>query len=59
MPFAGKFHPPLTTIRIPHYEIGAAAADLLLERLAEPGAPARHVVLAPELVVRGSTAVLP
>ena len=40
-----NFHPPLTTIRIPHYEIGAAAADLLLERLAQPGAPPRHVVL--------------
>jgi LacI family transcriptional regulator, galactose operon repressor len=56
MPFAGKFNPPLTTIRIPHYEIGAAAADLLLERLAQPGAPPRHVVLEPELVVRESTA---
>jgi LacI family transcriptional regulator len=59
MPFAGKFNPPLTTIRIPHYEIGAAAADLLLERLAGPGAPPRHVVLEPELVVRGSTAPPP
>jgi LacI family transcriptional regulator len=56
MPFAGHFNPPLTTVRIPHYEIGAAAADLLLERLAEPTAPTRHVVLAPELVVRSSTA---
>jgi LacI family transcriptional regulator len=56
MPFAGKFNPPLTTVRIPHYEIGTAAAELLLERLAEPEAPVRHVVLAPELVVRASTA---
>jgi LacI family transcriptional regulator len=56
MPFAGHFDPPLTTVRIPHYEIGAAAAELLLERLAEPSAPTRHVVLEPELVVRRSTA---
>src|SRR3954470_17749107 len=56
MPFAGKFNPPLTTVRIPHYEIGAAAADLLLERLADPAAAPRHVMLAPEFVVRGSTA---
>jgi LacI family transcriptional regulator len=56
MPFAGHFNPPLTTVRIPHYEIGAAAADLLLERLADPKAPTRHVVLPPELVVRSSTA---
>ena len=48
MPFSERFNPPLTTIRIPHYEIGAAAADLLLERLGEPrtrgtqsGAPRR------------------
>ena len=33
MPFAGRFQPPLTTIRIPHYEIGTAAAELMLERL--------------------------
>ena len=33
MPFAGRFQPPLTTIRIPHYEIGMAAAELMLENL--------------------------
>ena len=36
MPFADRFDPPLTTVRIPHREIGSAAADLLLERLGEP-----------------------
>jgi LacI family transcriptional regulator len=55
MPFSERFNPPLTTIRIPHYEIGASAADLLLERLQDAEAPARHIVLAPELVVRSST----
>ncbi len=55
MPFSERFNPPLTTIRIPHYEIGASAADLLLERLQDPEAPARHIVLAPELVVRSSS----
>jgi LacI family transcriptional regulator len=56
MPFADRFDPPLTTVRIPHREIGATAAELLLERLAGDDAPPRHVMLAPELVVRRSTA---
>jgi len=55
MPFSERFHPPLTTIGIPHYEIGAAAAELLLERLQQPDMPARQVVLAPQLVVRDSS----
>src|SRR5215213_817425 len=56
MPFAARFQPPLTTIHIPHYEIGKAAAELMLERLQEPESPAREVRLEPSLVVRGSTA---
>jgi LacI family transcriptional regulator len=56
MPFSERFNPPLTTIGIPHYEIGSAAAELLLERLQDPAGPARHVVLPPTLVVRGSAA---
>jgi LacI family transcriptional regulator len=56
MPFADRFSPPLTTIHIPHYDVGAAAADLLLERLRDGGGPARQVVLPTTLVRRGSTA---
>jgi LacI family transcriptional regulator len=56
MPFAGRFQPPLTTIRIPHYELGATAAELMLERLQEGGGEARTVLLEPALVVRSSTA---
>jgi LacI family transcriptional regulator len=56
MPFAARFDPPLTTVQIPHREIGAAAAGLLLERLAGDGAPPRHVMLTPALVARRSTA---
>jgi LacI family transcriptional regulator len=55
MPFADRFSPPLTTIRIPHYEIGVAAADLLLERLRQAGDGPREVVLPANLIVRGST----
>ena len=56
MSWSDRFVPPLTTVRLPHYELGVEAADLLLERLATPTAPARQVVLKAELVVRGSTA---
>jgi LacI family transcriptional regulator len=55
MPFAARFSPPLTTIGIPHYEIGVAAADLLLELLQDGGAGPREVVLPSKLIVRGST----
>jgi LacI family transcriptional regulator len=56
MDWSKRFSPPLTTVRVPHHRLGIAAADLLLERLADAGAPVRHVVLPVELVVRGSTA---
>jgi LacI family transcriptional regulator len=55
MPFADRFSPPLTTIRIPHYEIGTAAAELMLELLQGDGTSGRQLRLAPELVTRAST----
>ena len=58
MPFVDRFAPPLTTVRIPHYRIGVAAAELLLELLAGKEDGATEVVLPPELIVRGSTAAL-
>ena len=56
MPFAGRFDPPLTTVRIPHYEIGARAADLLIELQGGTQAPPPQIQLPPELVARSSTA---
>jgi LacI family transcriptional regulator len=55
MPFAARFQPPLTTIHIPHYELGKAAAELMLERLQDGESPPRDVRLEPTLTVRGST----
>jgi LacI family transcriptional regulator len=55
MPFAARFQPPLTTIHIPHYEIGSAAAELMLERLQGTDGEPRHIRLEPTLVVRSST----
>ena len=56
MPFLDKLRPPLTTIAIPHQQIGAEAARLLLDSIADPARAARSVLLPLSLVVRGSTA---
>ena len=56
MPCAGRFDPPLTTVRLPHYDIGACAAELLIELQGEVQAPPRQIQLAPEFVARSSTA---
>ena len=56
MPFVDRFRPPLTTVRVPHYELGATAAALMLEQLREHQAAPRQLALSPELVTRGSTA---
>jgi LacI family transcriptional regulator len=56
MSWSERFDPPLTTVRLPHDDLGKEAARLLLERLADPDRPPREVVLPTQLVVRGSTA---
>lgn len=56
MAFADRFDPPLTTIHFDHYEMGAAAARVLLDRLgAGAGAPPVQLELETTLVVRAST----
>lgn len=56
MTFMDKLSPPLTTVRVPHAEIGAEAAQLLLRWMAD-GPPGPSLLTLPvELVVRGSTA---
>jgi LacI family transcriptional regulator len=56
MPFIDRLKPPLTTVRFPHYQLGTEAAQLLLERISGADKPVKILYLAPELVVRGSTA---
>ena len=57
LPTAELLDPPLTVIAQPSRRLGAQAAELLLRRIAEPDAPLREVVLAPSLILRGSTAL--
>jgi LacI family transcriptional regulator len=59
MPFIDRLRPPLTTIRFPHYQVGTEAAQLLLERIADHSSPVKILYLAPELIIRGSTARAP
>ncbi|GAB3879161.1 substrate-binding domain-containing protein [Kibdelosporangium lantanae] len=56
MPFIDRLTPPLSTVRVPHYQIGAEAAQMLLDRLANPNLPAKAVTLPTTLVLRESTA---
>lgn len=55
IPLMDKVHPALTTVRIPHYDIGFEAARLLLEELTRRSKHARSVMLPPTLVIREST----
>lgn len=55
MPFTDRFDPPLTSVRIPHYDIGVRAAELMLDQIEDPGGPGMSLRLPPELRVRGST----
>lgn len=57
IPRAASWDPPLTTIRQPLVDKGRAAADLLMQQIADGGRG--RIELPIELVVRGSTAPAP
>ena len=57
MPYLDKLRPPLTSIRVPHYDVGAEAARMLLEILQDPTRHPRSVLLPISLAERASTAV--
>ncbi|HET8740508.1 MAG TPA: LacI family DNA-binding transcriptional regulator [Acidimicrobiia bacterium] len=56
MPYSERFSPPLTTVHISQYELGAMVARLLLETIEDPSREAEIQLARPELVIRGSTA---
>jgi LacI family transcriptional regulator len=59
MPFVDRLHPPLSTVRFPHTQVGTEAARLLIERIENgEGNPVKILFLAPELIARGSTIAL-
>ncbi len=56
VPLTDQLRPPLTTVRLPGYELGRLAAELVLTRIDGAASTTERVVLSPELVVRQSTA---
>ena len=56
MPFADRFSSTLTTLRIPHDQIGVQSSLLLLRKMRDPTTQVPSMTLEPILVVRGSTA---
>jgi LacI family transcriptional regulator len=56
MPFMARLRPPLTSVRVPQYDLGVEAARLLLDQLSGRTMTPRVVLLPVQLVVRGSTA---
>ena len=58
-PLADIVDPPLTVIRQNVGAIGAEVAQRLFARIDGDTSPPRHVVLAPELVERGSGEIRP
>jgi LacI family transcriptional regulator len=55
MPLLDKLRPPLTTVRVPQYELGKRATELVLDRLRDPVARPVTIRLEPKLIVRRST----
>lgn len=56
--FTHAFCPPLTSVRVPLYEIGQKAAELIFENIDDEGAVSTSVRLTPSLVTRASTAAI-
>ena len=54
LPWADALDPPLTMVRQPAYEVGRAAAELLLKRLGNPNSPSAWLRLRPRLILRKS-----
>lgn len=59
LPLSRFVAPPLTTVEMPAEEIGAEAARMALQSIADPGTRGRLVTLPARLIVRRSTGPVP
>lgn len=55
IPMASQVYPPLTTVRQPLYEMGVAAARMMMAMLRGVEPPSRRITLLTELVERSTT----
>jgi len=56
LPWTRLVEPGITVIAQPTYDLGQAAIELLLQRIAHPAQSVRRIVLRGELIERGSSA---
>jgi DNA-binding LacI/PurR family transcriptional regulator len=57
--WAEEFHPPLTSADVPAADMGARAVELLTERIANPAALPKHLLLCPPISLRDSVTRVP
>lgn len=54
LPISAYIDPPLTTVRLPAYELGRRAGEMVIQLIEGQEPPERHVLLDVELVIRKS-----
>jgi DNA-binding LacI/PurR family transcriptional regulator len=52
--WSNSLFPPLSAVRQPAFEIGKRAAELLIQRIKDPGRTCIQMILNPELMIRSS-----
>ena len=57
--WAEECHPPLTSADVPAGELGAHAVSLLIERIANPAALPKHLLLCPPISLQGERRARP
>jgi LacI family transcriptional regulator len=55
IPMASLIRPPLTTLRLPKREVGAAAMQMLIEMMDNKELDEHHMLFPPEFILRSST----
>ena len=49
---AGRAYVQLTTAKVQKWAIGQTAADVLMQRIADPDLPLQRIIIQPDLIIR-------